>query len=227
MKKWFIIIFIMFFSLTGCTRVNLNEYKENKIKELEEYTEQKIIEVNYSNDFMDKLKDAVIQGKTDIVSASTKREVITQFNKAKDFVDFLVKNIKGVFYSIQDAYDEGMLTTDQLRSIAHYQSSGENEPDHIPIPMNPEVLSNSTIKSISKTYLAKLKLATKEDGTLMYPNATIEDIIISGYYGTYSEAIAIKISDNFSGCPGVVLEFVVGGVTFTYSGTPVVIWKSL
>lgn len=134
---------------------------------------------------------------------------------------------KGTFYSLQEAYDKELLTIDDLRSIAHYQSAGEDEPNFVPTPMNPEVLSSETIEAIKKTYLVALRLATHQDGTFMFPNATIDDVNFFGYYGTYGNAVAIKISDEFSGNAGVVLELVVVGVTFTYSGVPVAIWKSI
>jgi hypothetical protein len=136
------------------------------------------------------------------------------------------ENTKGSFYSLQEAYDEGLLTVEDLQSIANYQSAGEDEPDFAPIPKNPEYLSNEIINAIKKTYLVNLRDIRNQDGTLMCPNATISDVKFLGYYGTYNNAIAIKISDEYSGYPGVVQKFTVADITFTYSGVPVVIWQA-
>ncbi len=132
----------------------------------------------------------------------------------------------GAFYTLKEAYDEGWLLIDDLRSIAYYQSGVQDEPNFVPIPKNPENLSGESEIAIKKTYLANLLAQTNSSGKKLYPRAKMDDINILGYYGTYNDLIAVKISDEYSGFADVVVELTIAGVTFTYSGACVVIWKS-
>lgn len=137
------------------------------------------------------------------------------------------KNEKvGTFYSLQEAYDYRLLTVDDLRSIAYYQSGGRDEPDIVPIPKNPENLNDETEQAIKETYMVALRAQAHLDGTPMFPYAKIADITVLGYYGTYNGAIAVKISDSYADYPEIVKELKIAGITFTYSGPVVTIWKA-
>ncbi len=209
----------------GCGS-DLDEYKATKSAELQSYADEKG-ESNYCMDGWTAICNAVTQGKTNIVTATNKSGVDMAFTIAADAIaEVPHEENMGAFYSLQKAYDDGLLTIDDLRSVAYYQSGGDNKSDIVPITKSPENLSDEKEQAIMETYMVVLRAQTHNDGTPMFPYAKIADITVLGYYGTYNGAIAIKISDSYSGYPAVVKELEVAGVIFTYSGAVVTIWKA-
>ena len=131
--------------------------------------------------------------------------------------------ISGEFYTLQEAYDSGYLTREDLLSIAYYHNGGitENEElishDFTPKQKNSEGISelikNSIINLYKTTYLSDLK------------DVSNKDIIIDQYYGTYNATVALQISDQFSGIPGIVYVNTVANVNFIIKGREPIIWK--
>jgi len=97
---------------------------------------------------------------------------------------------KGHFYSLKEAYDKGLLTQDELKSLAYYYNDGSDDEDFVPKLKVPEILSNDTEKRIKETYLSD---KVKKD----YPNATISGIRIIEYYGVYNDCIAVFVVDEY------------------------------
>ncbi|HIU21834.1 MAG TPA: hypothetical protein IAD51_06385, partial [Candidatus Limadaptatus stercorigallinarum] len=58
---------------------------------------------------------------------------------------------RGEFYTLQEAYDAGLLTTDDLKSIACYLNGDENTDGFIPAPKVPAELSSETEQAIKET----------------------------------------------------------------------------
>jgi hypothetical protein len=90
------------------------------------------------------------------------------------------------FYSLQEAYDQGLLTHEDLQSIAYYHNGGYfdvNEEftgwgydeNFTPVPKTPEILNVETENKIKE--LQAYNLRTRE------PNATAENVAIIEYYG--------------------------------------------
>lgn len=129
---------------------------------------------------------------------------------------------KGVFYSLQEAYDNGILTVEDLQNIAYYQNGENNETDFVPLPKDPAHLSDETIKDIKQTHLVALHTRA----SARCPKAKIDDIAVLEYYGTYNGAVAVKVSDIYSNYPAIVKELEVSGVKFIYSGPVVRIWQA-
>jgi len=116
-------------------------------------------------------------------------------------------SIKGSFYSLQEAYDNGWLTQEDLQSLAYYYNVGSNDESFVPKPKNPESLSKETENMIIKTHLEGIK----KD----FPTATISDVNIAEYYGVYNDCIAISVRDNYYAIDVLVEpEYIVGGVSF-------------
>ena len=133
----------------------------------------------------------------------------------------------GTFYTLQEAYDNGYLTRENLMSIAYYKNGGRryNESimpeDYAPIPKDPEELSESTSLRIRSTAAA--------DWNAEYPDddATAEDFWIDYYYGTYGNCVAVMMRDNLSGTTGVVWIGIVADVSFSYnSGKEIRVWRA-
>jgi len=121
---------------------------------------------------------------------------------------------KGTFYDLQKAYDDGLLTVEDLESIASYNASKSSKTLNTDIEMD-----------IKESYAYVLRTQTNLDGTLMFPDAIADEVKIKGYYGTYNGNVAVKIIDSYTEYPAVMKEKVVADVSFKYSGACVVIWK--
>lgn len=132
---------------------------------------------------------------------------------------------KGEFYTLQQGYDNGLITIEELQTIAYYHSNGHNCSYITPISKDPESLDEETMQKIKNDGLILLLDQKDKDGKQKYPNATINDISVMGYYGTYNGVIAVKIAGGFHGWAGMVETTIIAGVEFTYSGVLSVLWK--
>lgn len=118
----------------------------------------------------------------------------------------------GTLYSLQAAYDEGLLTVDDLRSIAYYHN------DNIQYP---EVLDEKIEQTIKKTYAEIIRTRSSNPHT----EATTCDVSIIRYFGTYNDCVAVILFDSFTDYPSVMREKKIAGVTFVYSGANITIWN--
>ena len=118
----------------------------------------------------------------------------------------------GNFYSLEEAYENGWLTRDDILSIAYYYNQGAegNETlmgeSYAPEPMVPEMLDEERVNQIKRTYLNEV---------IAMPEGTFEHVIIRAYYGTYHENIVIHITDDYHGYDYVFEpEYEIGGILF-------------
>ena len=129
---------------------------------------------------------------------------------------------RGEFYTLQEAYDAGLLTTNDLKSIACYLSGDENTDGFIPASKVPAELSSETEQAIKETRAYDLRHRYGEDG------ATAEDVDVLHYYGTYNGGVAVMYTDKYSGYDSAISEVEIAGVTFRYySGNRAYIWCPL
>lgn len=131
--------------------------------------------------------------------------------------------ISGAFYTMEEAYEAGYLTREDLMSIAYYHNGGREYNENCmpesyqPAPMQPEEIDMATANAIKDEYIEEFRPDYE---------ATREDIFIDHYYGCYNGAFAVIISDNFSGFPGVIDFVEIDGVTFYYPLVNYIkIWK--
>ena len=121
-----------------------------------------------------------------------------------------VGEITGVFYTVEEAYEAGYLTREDLMSIAYYHN------EWIPYP---ETLDNSIAEAIKKT--------RAEDLRKNVPEAKAEDIQIIKYYGEYNGNYAVMVDNPYGEYPAVIVDEweTVGGVKFHYTSFErVVVW---
>ena len=109
----------------------------------------------------------------------------------------------GNFYTLQEAYDGGMLTVEDLQVIAEYHEKGVSVPE----PLSPDV--ENAIKEV-----AARNMREKEN----IEDATADGFWIDRYYGTYNGSVAFMIS-GYIAYPAVVLDEneIVAGVRFHYT----------
>ncbi|HIZ24835.1 MAG TPA: hypothetical protein H9812_05140 [Candidatus Gallimonas intestinigallinarum] len=131
----------------------------------------------------------------------------------------------GNFYSLEEAYENGWLTRDDILSIAYYYNQGAegNEAlmgeSYAPEPTAPEMLDEERANQIKRTYL---------NDVIAMPEGTFEHVIIRAYYGTYHENIVIHITDDYHGYDYVSEpEYEIGGVRFyDYVGALLRVWRA-
>lgn len=131
----------------------------------------------------------------------------------------------GSFYSLEEAYENGWLTRDDILSIAYYYNQGTEGNEELmgesyaPEPMVPETLDEERVNQIKRTYLNEV---------IAMPEGTFEHVIIRAYYGTYHENIVIHITDDYHGYDYVFEpEYEIGGVRFYhYAGAFLRVWRA-
>ena len=116
------------------------------------------------------------------------------------------------FYTLQEAYDGGMLTVEDLQIIAEYLEKGTSVPE----PLSPDI--ENAIKEV-----AARDMREKEPDR--FSDAKAEDFTITKYYGTYNGCVAFKIEDIYFSHPAVCVDETIAGVEFHYP-TPVkiIVW---
>lgn len=136
---------------------------------------------------------------------------------------------KGEFFTLQDAYEQGFISKDELMSIAYYHNGGNkgitNE-SYIRTPKSPEALSIDTENAIKETkayYLRRKSLAG-----LSAKKAKADDVEIINYYGTYNNYSAIMMIDTYTVYDESLWEIEIDGVKFFYNdGNRIFVWKQL
>ena len=115
------------------------------------------------------------------------------------------------FYTLQEAYDGGMLTVEDLQVIAEYHEKGVSVPE----PLDPNI--ENAIKEV-----AAREMHEKEN----IEDATADGFWIYRYYGTYNECVAFMIR-GYILYPAVVLDEneIVAGVRFHYTDpNRIIVW---
>lgn len=131
-------------------------------------------------------------------------------------------NVQSTFYSLEEAYENGLISKDDLRSIAYHYNSADAETDFVPIPKSPESLSEETVNKIKRAYYDKV------GGENL--GATVDDVYIGGYYGTYAGCVVVMLGGDcmsgFGGDPIYYPEYMIDDIVF-YWYTPLKVWKEI
>lgn len=110
-----------------------------------------------------------------------------------------------MFYALQEAYDEGLLTMQDLQTIADFLNGGTASAIE---------LSGEIVELIKET--AAIDMRNKEPDL----ETKAEDFIILKYYGTYNGSVAVILNDPHHEYPAVEIDIwvEVAGVSFHYVG---------
>ena len=123
----------------------------------------------------------------------------------------------GAFYSLQEAYDNGWLTQEDLKSIAYYQSGGRSgnkdimDEDYRPMPKRPAELDDETKLAIKQAYYKRQ--FPDEDWSNVSPEPFYP------YYGCYHKCVVISFPLFYDSMmmPEISMDVEIGGVKFWYS----------
>lgn len=136
------------------------------------------------------------------------------------------KTEEGNFYTVTEAYEKGYLTREQVMSIAYYHNGGRSHNEEImsedyqPLLKTPEKLSEVTDKAIRKNYL-EIYLTQEEE-------ATLSDVKLEEYNGTYNDCVAVMIEATYIGYPQSTHTEKIDGINIYYKdGNEILIWRGL
>ena len=138
--------------------------------------------------------------------------------------EFMVwrKQPMGKLYTLQEAFNQGFITENDLKSIAYYNNGGrENnedkiEEDFVPQPLNPKTIPADIQKSIKSDYIyynEKLDNKTKDS-----------EVKIKYYYGKYNDSYIVILKGPF-GYTADDKYFSVDGYTFYYTQSEYKVWR--
>lgn len=130
----------------------------------------------------------------------------------------------GTFYTVTEAYESGYLTREQVMSIAYYHNDGRGlnegimDENYTPLPKSPENLSTETDKAIKDSFYNSDKWEEFKD------YYAYEDIGY-GYYGTYGNAVAVKIAVSGQPAGTIVWKEEIDGIKIDYRNTlRILVW---
>lgn len=166
----------------------------------------------------------VFFGETDI-KVFVKKEDVAEYQPEKS----------GEFYTLQEAYAEGLLSDEDIENVSYYHHYGFGEEfvantdyvdkDFSPVPLSPETLHYGTELKIRSTIAREYRESGNKDET--YTQADPEDFTISEYGGTYGGCAVVMIANVNEGYLDAILEETVGGKTFYYSSyNTLKVWKA-
>ncbi|PWM87018.1 MAG: hypothetical protein DBY28_02135 [Subdoligranulum sp.] len=207
----FLLVLLIVFLLSGCSTIplekkELEEYKNIAIQELNIYLETKLTNNFYDDVGHNNLVSIVKNGIVKITKCREKTAIDLIKSEAQRDMDFVepMESV-GQFFSLQEAYNNKILTVNEIKKIAACNFEVEE-------------LESKIQYAIKKLYLESLKDSD-------YPNKKIEDISILHYYGQYGNCYVVQIIDAYADFPAVELECVVAGIVVKYSGPPIIVWE--
>ena len=138
-------------------------------------------------------------------------ELEEQIRERDERIKELEKENVGTLYTLQEAYDNGYLTKEDLEQIAYHVN--ENE--------------------LSGTLDSKIERAIKEAEADIWrnranhpePEATAEEFTIEKYFGVYGRCYVVGIDNVYIGYPANGNRFLVDGVEFYTLYYYIKVWK--
>ena len=190
------------FGLTACNG-DLAQYKTDAKAAIQTYADAKG-QVNYCTDSWMTICNAVTAGKAAVDAAKNKDKVDAAVATAKE-INEVRKEGQGMFYTLQEAYGEGLLTMQDLQAIADFLNGGTASSTE---------LSDEIIERIKEA--AAIDMRNKEPAL----ETKAEDFNILKYYGTYNESVAVILNDPYHEYPMEIVDIwiEVAGVSFHYVG---------
>ena len=135
---------------------------------------------------------------------------------------------EGQFYALSNAYNQGLLTNEDLREIAYYLYGDHAEEMNLEYHAGLRMTVRSAIRdSYFYEYLEPY-----------FPQAHLSDVIIEKYYGsyeyvyddfgdTYNDCVAVMINSDYNEYYDDAWEETVAGTVFRYgNGNRILLWKS-
>ena len=134
----------------------------------------------------------------------------------------------GTFYTLDEAYGEGLLTQADLLSIAYYQNGDRERNEELMAEDYTPEPQQEMSEEISQAILRTAAREWRNDGSSSVQHVNADDFAIVRYYGAYRECYVVMLTETFISYPAVVNDVweEVGGVWFHYANfLEISVWR--
>lgn len=223
MKKRFFyvviaILMVLLFVLSACKETDT---LEKKIDELQQQIEKFQQQTDESHQQIDELQQQLADLQQAVEAKDSEIEDLNQQIKSQDKrIEELLRELRNELsvtaglFSLQEAYDRGYLTKEDLEQIAYYINNGLS---------CPEPLDSSIEDAIKESAAYEIRNRQIEP----FLDATADGFTIVRYYGNYSNSFVVRMRNDYDLYPTDVPSYWVeiGGVQFHFIGyDDIVVW---
>lgn len=125
---------------------------------------------------------------------------------------------KGEFYTLQEAYDNGFMTVDDLNIVAERFYNRQ--------PLNIDDVDADAFKAMQALFYNQV--IDEKDSQGEYENLDFKLEYAKryfDYYGEFDGSYCMRVRYPNSAYPGIMIEKFIGGVRFYYSEPFLMVWK--
>ena len=201
----FLFVLLIVFLLSGCSTIplekkELEEYKNIAIQELNIYLETKLANNFYDDAGHNNLVSIVENSIAEIQNAEKKTAIdliISEAQRDMDFVEAMEEITSISFFALQEVYDAGGVSQEDLITMAYLV--GQNE--------------SLSVSSLSIQIMQRIKQEYSYLNNIKLENLNLE------YFGNYNGYYALIMYDITTGVAAVVTKVEIGDVVFYYPTT--------
>ena len=201
----FLLVLLIVFLLSGCSTIplekkELEEYKNIAIQELNIYLETKLANNFYDDAGHNNLVSIVENSIAEIQNAekNTAIDLIkSEAQRDMDFVEAMEEITSISFFALQEVYDAGEVSQEDLITMAYLV--GQNE--------------SLSVSSLSMQIMQRIKQEYSYLNNIKLENLNLE------YFGNYNGYYAVIMYDITTGVAAVVTKVEIGDVVFYYPTT--------
>ena len=201
----FLFVLLIVFLLSGCSTIplekkELEEYKNIAIQELNIYLETKLANNFYDDAGHNNLVSIVENSIAEIQNAEKKTAIdliVFEAKRDMDFVEAMEEITSISFFALQEVYDAGGVSQEDLITMAYLV--GQNE--------------SLSVSSLSIQIMQRIKQEYSYLNNIKLENLNLE------YFGNYNGYYALIMYDITTGVAAVVTKVEIGDVVFYYPTT--------
>ena len=201
----FLLVLLIVFLLSGCSTIpleeqKLEEYKNIAIQELNIYLETKLANNFYDDAGHNNMVSIVENSIVEIQNAEKKTAIdLIEFEAKRDmdFVEAMEEITSISFFALQEVYDAGEVSQEDLITMSYLVSQNES----------------LSVSSLSIQIMQRIKQEYSYLNNIKLENLNLE------YFGNYNGYYALIMYDITTGVAAVVTKVEIGGVVFYYPTT--------
>ena len=201
----FLLVLLIVFLFSGCSTIplekkELEEYKNIAIQELNIYLKTKLANNFYDDAGHNNLVSIVENSIAEIQNAEKKTAIdliVFEAKRDMDFVEAMEEITSISFFALQEVYDAGGVSQEDLITMAYLV--GQNE--------------SLSVSSLSIQIMQRIKQEYSYLNNIKLENLNLE------YFGNYNGYYALIMYDITTGVAAVVTKVEIGDVVFYYPTT--------
>lgn len=201
----FLFVLLIVFLLSGCSTIplekkELEEYKNIAIQELNIYLKTKLANNFYDDAGHNNLVSIVENSIAEIQNAEKKTAIdLIEFEAKRDmdFVEAMEEITSISFFALQEVYDAGEVSQEDLITMSYLVSQNES----------------LSVSSLSIQIMQRIKQEYSYLNNIKLENLNLE------YFGNYNGYYALIMYDITTGVAAVVTKVEIGDVVFYYPTT--------